>query len=158
MPKWMRRAMLGKAIENGVAGQGQVVGCTRPPYPMGRYVSGVKMNLVVHVEGREPYKVAHECTAPGEKHPQPGMLLPLLVDPEDQEHVSIEWDRIPTSDEQFAQMPVAQSAPVQVAVSPSPSPSGDPVERLEKLTRLRDAGVVSAAEFETLKAQILAGS
>jgi hypothetical protein len=152
--KWMRRVMLGKPIKNALAGQGQVIGCSRPPYPMGRYVSGVKMNLIVHVEGREPYKLAHECTVPGEKHPRAGMMLPLLVDPGDQERVWVEWDRIPTPDEQFAEMPLGPSGPVQVVSSSSPS--ADPVERLEKLTRLRDAGVVSDAEFETLKAQILA--
>lgn len=156
MPKWMRRVMLGKSIENGVAGQGQVVGCSPPPYPMGRYVSGVKLNLIVHVEGREPYKLAHECTAPGEKHPRPGMVLPLLVDPSDQERISVDWDRIASPDEQFAQMPLPAAAPLQAFSSPSPSE--DPLERLEKLTRLRDAGALSEAEFETLKAEILADS
>lgn len=49
---------------------------------------------------------------------------------------------------------------------PGPPPSGgvnvvasrsdaDPVERLEKLVRLRDAGVVDQAQFEQLRAQIL---
>ena len=144
--------MLGKPVENGLTAQGQVVGCSPPPYPMGRYVSGVKMNLIVHVEGREPYKLAHKCTVPGEKHPRAGMVLPLLVDPADGERVSIDWERIPTADEQFAGMPAVPAAPVQVAAPPS---STDPIERLEKLTRLRDAGVVSDAEFETLKSQIL---
>jgi hypothetical protein len=155
MPKWVRRVMLGKPIENGLAGQGQVVGCSPPPYPMGRYVSGVKMNLIVHVAGREPYKLAHECTAPGEKHPRAGMMLPLLVDPEDHGRVAVDWDRIASPDEQFAAMPLVPSAPVEGV---APPPSGDPVERLEKLARLRDAGAVSDAEFEALKAQILAGS
>ena len=106
MPKWIRRMMLGKPVENGAAGQGQVVSCSAPPYPMGRYVSGVKLNLIVHVDGREPYKLVHECTAPGDKHPRPGMLLPLVVDRGDPERISIDWDGIASPDEQFARMPL----------------------------------------------------
>ena len=40
--------------------------------------------------------------------------------------------------------------------SPRPAPAGDPVERLRKLADLRDAGVLSAAEFDAAKARILA--
>jgi putative oligomerization/nucleic acid binding protein len=42
--------------------------------------------------------------------------------------------------------------PVEVVADRS---DADPVERLEKLARLRDAGVVDQAQFEQLKAQIL---
>jgi len=114
--------MLGKPIKNGVAGQAQVVGCSSPPYPMGRYVSGVKLNLIVHVQDREPYKLAHRCTVPGEKHPRPGMLLPVLVDPDDPEHISIEWDDIASPDEQFARMPLPNPGGVQ---APKPPAQGD---------------------------------
>ena len=147
--------MLGKAVENGVPGQAQVVGCTPPPYPMGRYVSGVKLNLIVHAQDREPYKLVHECTVPGAKHPRPGMSLGVLVDPDDPEKISIDWDAIPSPDEQFARMPLPAPAAVPTQAAPAP---GDPVERLEKLARLREAGVLSEAEFDALKAQILADS
>jgi hypothetical protein len=149
--------MLGKPIQNGVAGQGQVVSCSPPPYPMGRYVSGVKMNLVVHVQGRDPYKLSHECTAPGEKHPRAGMMLPLLVDPDESERISIDWDAIASADEQFAQMPITPAAGPPLTPASAPTAEGDPLERMEKLVRLRDAGALTDAEFEELKAQILAG-
>jgi hypothetical protein len=43
------------------------------------------------------------------------------------------------------------------AARPAPArPSGDPVDRLRKLGDLRDAGVLSAAEFDAAKSQILA--
>ena len=36
-----------------------------------------------------------------------------------------------------------------------PAPARDPVDQLERLTRLRDAGAIDAREFERLKAQII---
>jgi hypothetical protein len=39
---------------------------------------------------------------------------------------------------------------------PRPRPTGDPVDRLRKLGDLREAGVLSAAEFDAAKARILA--
>jgi hypothetical protein len=42
--------------------------------------------------------------------------------------------------------------PVQIVASQS---DADPVERLEKLARLHDAGIVDQAQFELLRAQIL---
>ena len=48
--------------------------------------------------------------------------------------------------------PAGPPGGVKVAASQS---DADPVERLEKLARLRDAGVVDQAQFEQLRAQIL---
>ena len=47
--------------------------------------------------------------------------------------------------------PAAAAAPAPVAAAPS-----DPVERLNKLSELRAAGVLTDAEFEAKKAEILA--
>lgn len=50
-----------------------------------------------------------------------------------------------------------QTKDAQVAAT-APAPSGDdPLDRLEKLGKLRDSGVVSEQEFETEKAKILGG-
>ena len=62
--------------------------------------------------------------------------------------------------------PAPGPPPSSTEPAPGPPPSGgvnvvasrsdaDPVERLEKLVRLRDAGVVDQAQFEQLRAQIL---
>ena len=62
--------------------------------------------------------------------------------------------------------PAPGAPPSSTEPAPGPPPSGgvnvvasrsdaDPVERLEKLVRLRDAGVVDQAQFEQLRAQIL---
>lgn len=56
---------------------------------------------------------------------------------------------------------VAPAAPVtQVAQTPPPAAPSDPtqlIEQLTKLGQLRDAGVLTEAEFEVQKARILAG-
>ena len=45
-----------------------------------------------------------------------------------------------------------QQAPPPAA---APAPAEDPIEKLEKLGELRDKGVLTEAEFEAQKAQIL---
>jgi hypothetical protein len=52
-----------------------------------------------------------------------------------------------------AKPPPGGTPPVRVMASQT---GGDPVERLAKLAQLRDAGIVDQAQFEQLKAQILA--
>jgi hypothetical protein len=50
----------------------------------------------------------------------------------------------------------AREAATGAGVAASPAPSGgDPIERLEKLGKLRDSGVLSAEEFEQQKKKIL---
>lgn len=54
--------------------------------------------------------------------------------------------------------PVHPSAPPAGAPAPAAAPAapaGDPIEQLERLGKLRDAGVVSPEEFETKKAELL---
>ena len=46
------------------------------------------MWLDVHVEGREPYRVKHECMVKAGKHPWPGTTLPVVVDREKPERGS----------------------------------------------------------------------
>ncbi len=45
--------------------------------------------------------------------------------------------------------------PVVPARAPVPAAAGDPVERLERLARLRESGTISDDEFQMLKAKIL---
>ena len=96
--------MLGKPIENGIEGVATVHSRTPPPRPKPKYIGGARLNLVVQVPGREPYKVRLKCSAPGDKYPDPGQVVPVLVDPADPERVQVDWDRILTADEQFARL------------------------------------------------------
>jgi hypothetical protein len=53
--------------------------------------------------------------------------------------------------------PVATAAPAAPAAPPLPGPAAaDPVDQLARLKVLLDEGVVSQAEFDTVKARILA--
>ncbi len=100
----MRRLMLGRPIEDGIEGTALVHSRTRPPHPTPKYIGGAKLNLVVQLPGREPYKVRLKCSAPGDKYPQPGEVVPVVVDRRDPERVRVDWDRMLSPDEQFARM------------------------------------------------------
>ena len=96
-----RRINLGKRIENGIESTAYVHSRTRPPQPVPRYVSGAKFNLVVREPGGGTRKVSLKCSAPGDRFPDPGQTVPILIDPADPDHVQIDWERIQTADEQF---------------------------------------------------------
>lgn len=100
----VRRLMLGRPIEDGIAGVAMVHSRTRPPHPTPTYIGGARLNLVVEVPGREPYKVKLKCSAPGDKYPHPGQVVPVIVDRRDPRRVRVDWDRMLSPDEQFDQM------------------------------------------------------
>jgi len=102
--KLVERVMLGKPISNGVEGLATVHSRSRPPVPTPTYIGGARLNLIVQVEGNEPYKVALKCSTPGDKYPFPGQVVPVLVDPDDPQRVRVHWDKILSPDEQFARM------------------------------------------------------
>ena len=58
--------------------------------------------LDVTVEGREPYRVKHECMVKAGKHPWPGQTLPVVVDRENPERIDIQWKELQTVDERMA--------------------------------------------------------
>jgi Short C-terminal domain len=64
-------------------------------------------------------------------------------------------------DAQQAQAQYAEQQPVYVQQAPAPAPAasgeGDMLAQLKQLGELKDAGVLSEAEFEAQKAKILAG-
>ncbi len=61
-------------------------------------------------------------------------------------------------EEQAQQAPPAAAAPAPVAPAPAPAAADDmdsKIEQLKKLAELKDAGVLTEAEFATQKAKIL---
>jgi hypothetical protein len=174
-------------IKDGVKGSA-VVQSSSMPTPQAQMYN-VTMWLDVHVEGRAPYRVHHECMVKAGKHPWPGTTLPVIVDRENPERIDVQWGDIQTVDERMAEGAVAPGGPGggqqvvdlrgtdaaeqiraalagagQARVAPagaSPAGSGNMVEdriaSLERISKLRESGALSEAEFEAEKARILAG-
>jgi len=115
----------------------------------------------------------------------PGMEIPVKVHPEDPSRVAVQWDSLKgsiaasggdmaavmgglqntysgTADAAMRQAmagapgvpttPGAPGAPLRAATTPSVD---GPAERLEKLAKLRDAGIITAEDFEAKKADLL---
>lgn len=102
---FIRRLMLGKPIENGIRGTAYVHSRTRAPEPTPKYIGGARLNLLVDVPGHATYKVRHKCTAPGDRYPHPGAVVPVTVSREDPQRLRIDWEQIPTPDELFDRLP-----------------------------------------------------
>jgi Short C-terminal domain len=167
-------------IKDGVKGSA-VVQSSSMPVPQAQSYNAT-MWLDVQLEGREPYRVRHECMVKAGKHPWPGTTLPVVVDRESPERIDVQWQDIQTIDERMAEAPGpgAPGAPgggqpevidlrgteaaeqIRAALAgAAPAASGNVVEdriaSLERISKLRDSGVLSEAEFEAEKARILAG-
>lgn len=118
------------------------------------------------------------------KHPWPGTTLPVVVDRETPNRIDIQWDDVKTVDERMAEAPGPAAAGMSATGQPqvidlrgteladqlrgalaaagaAPQDSGNMVEeriaKLERLSKLRESGVLSEAEFEAEKARILTG-
>jgi hypothetical protein len=104
-----------------------------------------------------------------------GTVLPVTVDRAKPERLTIEWDRagvagatqaaeVPTPAPAPAPTPApapVTPAPVLTPANPPPAPapaapaSGGDADVLTRLTKLRDAGVLSPVEFEQQKQRML---
>jgi hypothetical protein len=153
-------------IKDGLKGSA-VVQSASMPTPQARSYNAT-MWLDVQVEGRAPYRVRHECMVKAGKHPWPGTTLPVIVDRENPERIDVQWQDIQTIDERMAEGPgPAAAEQIRAALAgaghagAAPAGSGNVVEdriaSLERLSKLREAGVLSDAEFEAEKARVLAG-
>jgi hypothetical protein len=177
--------LLNVDIKDGLPGSAVVQSSSVPTEAARSY--NVSMWLDVYVEGREPYRVKHECMVKASKHPWPGAALPVVVDRENPNRIDIQWDDVKTVDEQMAESPgpavpgavPGTTAPGQPQVidlrgteladqlrnalgGAGAAPEGgnmveDRIAQLERLSKLRESGVLSEAEFEAEKARILAG-
>jgi hypothetical protein len=174
--------LLNVDIKDGLKGSA-VVQSASMPIPQARSYN-TSMWLDVHVEGREPYRVRHECMVKSGKHPWPGTTLPVVVDRENPKRIDVQWDEIETIDEKMQEGPLpASSAPGNpqvvdlrgteladqirdalgaqgIAGAPAAGTGNvveDRIAQLERLSKLHESGVLSDTEFEAEKARILAG-
>lgn len=165
-------------IKDGLPGSAVVQSSSVPTEAARSY--NVSMWLDVYVEGRDPYRVKHECMVKAGKHPWPGTTLPVVIDRENPDRIDIQWEDVKTVDEQMAEAP-GPAAPIagqpqvidlrgtelaeqlrDALTGAGATPEGsnmveDRIAKLERLSKLRESGVLSEAEFEAEKARILAG-
>jgi hypothetical protein len=169
--------LLNVDIKDGLPGSAVVQSSSVPTEAARSY--NVSMWLDVYVEGREPYRVKHECMVKAGKHPWPGTTLPVIVDREKPDRIDIQWEQLQTVDERMAEggpAPTAAGHPQLIDLrgteladqlrgalkAAGAAPEGrsnmveDRIAQLERLSKLRESGVVSEAEFEAEKARILA--
>ena len=100
-----------------------------------------------------------------EKVPRTALVLPTADIPVDVDgdRVRIPWDQIGSVDKLHSSLAslaqTARSASPAASVAPPPPREGlgasDPLDDLKRLARLRDAGVLSEAEFAAEKARLL---
>jgi hypothetical protein len=170
--------LLNVDIKDGLPGSAVVQSSSVPTEAARSY--NVSMWLDVYVEGREPYRVKHECMVKAGKHPWPGTTLPVVVDREKPDRIDIQWEQLQTVDERMGEGGPAPTAAGQPQVidlrgteladqlrgaleAAGAAPEGrsnmveDRIAQLERLSKLRESGVLSEAEFEAEKARILAG-
>ena len=101
--RWFRRKS-----RNGLRGTAQVVSSTAYA---GRAVSqSCRLNLVVQVEGMEPYSIEHGQLCPAKKWPYPGSTVPVVVDRGDPSKLRIDFDAMPDSADVARQMAERQAA------------------------------------------------
>lgn len=167
-------------IKDGLKGIAVVQSSSMPSPEARSYNTTIWLDVTV--EGREPYRVKHECMVKAGKHPWPGQTLPVVVDRDNPERIDIQWEELQTVDERMAAGGPAAGQPQVidlrgtdlaeqlrgalasqgVAAGGTPPESGgnmveDRIAQLERLSKLRESGVLSDAEFEAEKARILAG-
>ena len=165
-----------KRMSQPVRGTAQVVSATMPAEDSTS--SNCLMSLVVSAEGLEPTPVEHTAMASVKRWPSPGMTVPVTVDLADPTRLKIHWDEVQTNRqsamqqaEQMAEMmkggagATAQGAGMDFgaviaqatgAAGGQANPAADDVAgQIERLSRLRDTGVLSDEQFEDAKRKLL---
>jgi Short C-terminal domain len=96
------------------------------------------------------------------KHPGPGDVLPVMVDPKNKERIDI-LDLTGTGlppgmeDQVREAMEMAQQYMGQMPGAAAATGGDDRIAQLERLAKLRDSGALSDEEFEAEKARLLGG-
>jgi len=150
-------------------GSARVISTSVPPH--NATYGNITMDIVVEVSGVPAYAHTYRKTIMAvSKWPSPGMVLPVTVDPDDPGDVEVPWDDVPKNSEvaklQAEQMAALLRGGQMADAGPAVATSGqfsvvasqsnaDPVERLEKLAKLRAAGIIDDNQFAQLRAQIL---
>ena len=143
------------------------------PSPTDRFA--MTIDLEIHTGSHQPYQITYTYPTTRQKAPMtPGMEIPVKIHPQDFARVAVQWDALQgsiaasggdmaavmgglqntyagTADAAMRQA-MAGGAPHTVPGAP---PVDGPAEKLAKLAKLRDAGVITAEDYEAKKAELL---
>jgi hypothetical protein len=127
----LRNWLHNKHMSDPVDGMLQLTSCSAGAYNAA--YSNCRMQGVVTAPGLAPTAVEHVCLAPAKKWPQPGQMIPVLVDRADPTRLEVRWDDMPGNRElgqqqarQEAQRLAAQMSAAQ-AWDPADAPGQQPV-------------------------------
>jgi hypothetical protein len=105
----------GKQIDGGIRGTAQVVSITG--YIGQSVIQNGRMHLVLNGQNVTPTAVEFNGSIHREKWPQPGQVLPALIDPADPRKYSILWEEVPNTKDAAAA--TAQGIAAALAGDPS---------------------------------------
>jgi hypothetical protein len=163
-------------LKNGTPAKAICKGFTEP-VPGDRFA--MKIPLEVHPPSGTPYMVDYIFPTTRMKAAMTvGMEIPVKISTEDPQKIAVQWDAQQANiaahggdmayvmegmqatygnvanDAMKAAQASGQTLPTPPAGGASAS-ADDPVEKLQKLTQMRDSGLITGTEFETKKAEIL---
>lgn len=144
--------LFSRRIKDGVSGTAQIVSCTA--HDGEGHSQNCRLNLVVHIDGVEPYAADAHQMAPRKKWPQPGWSVPVIVSRSDHTRVKVDFGAMPTNSDRARQ--AAEQAAMAGPGTPPASDSGDDrIGQLERLANLRSSGALTNEEFEAEKRKLL---
>jgi hypothetical protein len=153
------------------------------PSPTDRFA--MTIDLEIHTGTSDPYVITYTYPTARQKAPMtPGMEIPVKVHPDDPSRVAVQWDALKgsiaasggdmaavmgglqstysgTADAAMRQAmagagDVPTTMPAAAAGPAASAPAVDgPAEKLAKLAKLRDAGVITEEDFAAKKADLL---
>src|SRR5262245_44663962 len=93
-----------RKIRHGIAGTAYVSACGGVPPEMKVAINigstyRCPMNLVVSLPGREPYAADVSVDVDPNRPVEPGMTLPVVVDPKDPHRIEVQVDDIPSNED-----------------------------------------------------------
>ena len=152
-----------EVIKHGVPGKAVAKGFAEP-VPGDRFAMHIL--LTVHPPSGAPYDVDYVFPTTRMKAAiTVGMEIPVKIHPDDPQRIAVQWDAqkgaiAEAGGDMAAVMNGLDSAYSGVAdasmrAAQAQAKADDPTARLQKLGQMRDAGLITAEEFEAKKADIL---
>ncbi|HEX8104479.1 MAG TPA: SHOCT domain-containing protein [Solirubrobacteraceae bacterium] len=155
-----------EVLERGIPARAVAKGFAEP-VPGDRFAMHIL--LTVHPPSGAPYDVDYLFPVTRMKAGlSVGMEIPVKIHPDDPQRIAVQWEAqqgaiaaaggdmaAVTQGLNIAYAGAADAAFRQQTAAASAPGAEDPMARLQKLTQMRDAGLISAEEFEAKKADVL---